>query len=227
MAEKVLLWDFDGTLSYPNKCFSTALYTVVCELGYAIEQSKAAEFINAAYSWKTPNVCYPDKTGEAWWDAMDEKIAAFCGENGIDATDVPKINACFREVLTDVGNYCLYDDTIETLKQCMTLGYKNILATNNYPEILENLKKLGVMPYLTDWVVSSHIGYEKPRKEFYEEAKRRGGNPEIIYMIGDNPIADIRGGKNADLITVAVHACKNSKADHYCETLSDILTLLK
>lgn len=192
-----------------------------------MEEHKTAEFLNTTYSWKNPDEIYPERTGEVWWETLFRKITAFCSENGIRETDIPQINTRFREILTNVENYRLYDDTIETLKKCLELGYQNILATNNYPEITENLKKMGIAPYLTDWVVSSHIGYEKPRKEFYEEAKRRGGNPEIMYMIGDNPIADIRGGKNAGLITVAVHACKNSKADHYCETLSDILTLLK
>ena len=35
---KVLFWDFDGTLSYPNKSFSTALYTVLNENGYEVKK---------------------------------------------------------------------------------------------------------------------------------------------------------------------------------------------
>lgn len=224
---KAILWDFDGTLSYPNRCFSSALYMAVSQFGYTIEKHKTTEFLSTAYSWKNPDAIYIDRTWKVWWDTMFGKITAFCIENGIKVADIPEINARFREVLINAENYCLYDDAIETLKKCLELGYKNILATNNYPEITENLEKLGVAPYLTDCVVSSHIGYEKPRKEFYDEAKRRGGNSDIVYMIGDNPIADIRGGNDAGLITIAVHECKNSEADFYVENLTDILAILK
>jgi len=86
---------------------------------------------------------------------------------------------------------------------------------------------LGIEPYLTDYAVSSHVGYDKPRAEFYNYAKQLCGNPDVLYMIGDNPTADILGGKNAGLITVAVHLCKNSEADFYFEELKNIPAILK
>ena len=46
-------------------------------------------------------------------------------------------------------------------------------------------------------------------------------------MIGDNQVADIKGSKNAGFITIAVHECKNSGADYYCENLIDVLNVIK
>ncbi len=224
---KALLWDFDGTLSYPNKSFFTALHTAVLKAGYIIEKEKTVEFLEKAYSWKTPDISYTDKTGEKWWDTLFCKINLFCLENGIDEAELEKINMRFKELLINAENYFLYDDTVKTLEKCTKAGYKNYLATNNYPEIIQNLKKLGIATYFTDYIVSSHIGYEKPRAEFYNCAKKLSGNPEIAYMIGDNPIADISGGKEAGFITIAVHECKNSAADYYFENLADILSILK
>lgn len=224
---KAILWDFDGTLSYPNRSFSTALYTAISEAGYRMDADRTVDFLNTAYSWKTPDEIYPHKTGEDWWETMYAKTGRFCRENGIKEADISGINTRFRENLTDVGNYRVYDDAVQTLQKCLGLGYKNYLASNNYPEIIENLQKLGIATYLSGWVVSSHIGYEKPRVEFYDYAKRLSGNPEMLYMIGDNPIADIWGGKNSGLITIAVHGCKNSEADFYFENLSDIPAILK
>ena len=130
---KAILWDFDGTLSYPNKSFSTALYNAITECGHYVDRGTAYDFLEGAYSWKTPDITYLDRIGEKWWVDFFRKIDSFCAEAGIERTAFKNIHTRFRQILTDVENYCLYDDTLETLKKCSLLGYKNYLATNNYP----------------------------------------------------------------------------------------------
>ncbi len=223
---KALFWDFDGTLSYPNKLFLKVFSMALCECGHCIEADETVEFLEKTYSWTTPQIDYTDKTGDLWWTTFFEKITDFCVKKGISAAESEKVCVRFRELLIDVNNYELYDDTVKTLEKCAQLGYKNYLITNNYPEIVENLEKLNISQFFTDYVVSSHIGYEKPRQEFFDYAKRISQNPDIAYVIGDNPIADIQGGKNAGFKTIAVHECKNSCADFYLEKLSQIFDLL-
>ena len=46
-----------------------------------------------------------------------------------------------------------------------------VIISANSPEITENLKKLGIAHFFDGLVVSSHIGFEKPREEFFEYAK--------------------------------------------------------
>ena len=225
--KKVLFWDFDGTLSYPNKSFNTALYDAVREYNYDINAEKVSVFITQNYSWKMYDICYPGRTGEMWWDSLGEKINIFLSNEGVSKRDFDKINKRFRELLIDVKNYCLYEDTVETLTRAMEYGFRNVLITNNYPEIISNLEKMNIASFFDQYAVSSHIGFEKPRKEFFEYAKQLAGNPEIGYVIGDNPVADIKGGKAAGLVTIAVHECKNSEADYYVENLINIFKILK
>lgn len=45
-------------------------------------------------------------------------------------------------------------------------------------------------------------------------------------MIGDNPIADIIGGKSAGMKSIFVHKDCYSDADYTCKNLSDIPELL-
>ncbi len=223
---KALFWDFDGTLSYPNKSFFDALDKALLKNGYSFGNNKAEEFLKTAYSWKTPDITYVDKTNSLWWDTLFEKIMGFCATVGVAPADLEKVCSDFKEILTDVSNYKLYDDTAETLKKCMDLGYKNYLITNNYPEITSILEKLGIAHFFESFIVSSHIGYEKPRKEFFEHAKNVAESPEVVYVVGDNLNADIQGGKNMGFTTVAVHRCTESDADYYLENLFGIFNIL-
>ena len=122
---KAILWDFDGTLSYPNKSFFTALYTAVSENGYEIEMGKTEDFLQKAYSWKQYDIIYPEKTGEKWWDSLFGEMNTFLEQNGVGKDDFEKINMRFKEVLMDSDNYRLYDDALEILERCKEMGYKN------------------------------------------------------------------------------------------------------
>ena len=224
---KVLFWDFDGTLSYPNKSFTTALPQALSRYGYEISSSKIDIFMADFYSWQTPEIDYPERTNALWWDTHFRKIQRFCLENHIPNEKIGGICKTFREILIDVSNYKLYDDALDTLETCIRMGYKNYLITNNYPEIVDNIKKLGIASCFTEFIVSSHIGFEKPRAVFFWYAKCRACEPKKAYVIGDNPIADIQGGKAAGFPTIAVHLCQSSDADHYCQNLCDIIDIIK
>jgi putative hydrolase of the HAD superfamily len=223
--DTILFWDFDGTLSHPNKSFTSAFPLSLLERNYSLNDGEIAKFLDTFYSWKTPHIDYTNQTNELWWNIHFEKIRNFCANKNIPASDIDTICEIFRKKLIAVSNYRLYDDTVATLEACIHMGFRNYLITNNYPEILDNLKKLNIADYFSDFIVSSHIGYEKPRKEFFDYAKKVSGAASG-YMIGDNPVADIQGGKDAGFVTIAVHACKQSCADHYVETLSQILPIL-
>lgn len=223
---KVLYWDFDGTLSYPNRSFSNALYLSLSENGFALNEAETAKFLDTFYSWKTPQIDYADQTNDLWWYTHFEKIRNFCASKNIPASAIDTICANFKKKLIDVSNYQLYDDTLATLEACNRMGFKNYLITNNYPEIIDNIIKLNIAHCFSDYIVSSHIGYEKPRKEFFEYARKVAGNPATGYVIGDNPVADILGGQEVGFITIAVHKCKNSNADYYCEKLEQILSII-
>jgi putative hydrolase of the HAD superfamily len=49
--------------------------------------------------------------------------------------------------------------------------------------------------YIDICLSSANIGYEKPHSEAFKTALRECGNPETVWMIGDNIEADIKGAK--------------------------------
>lgn len=94
-------------------------------------------------------------------------------------------------------NYCLYADARDTLERCFRLGYRNYLLTNNYPGIVETVQKLGIGDSFLAFVVSSHVGYNKPCKELFAYVKKLARASEICRMIGDADYWVSWGGRNS------------------------------
>jgi putative hydrolase of the HAD superfamily len=223
---KVLLWDFDGTLVYPNKSFNTALHTALCEYGYKVDAESVKELMLASYSWHNPDDIYPDKKESLWWDTLYKKLESFYKENNVDVADYNKINQTFKNILTSPCNYSLYDDAVAVLEECTRRGYTNYVMSSNYPELPQVIEALGIAKYFKDFFVSSLIGYDKPHREIFEHALKVTGNPEICYMIGDNPIADMKGAKACGIRTVFVHKSGCQDADFEFATLTEVLDIL-
>lgn len=225
MANSAIFWDFDGTLSHPNKRFETALYLAITENGYEADPSVCEAFLETAYPWKQPFSLIV--TEENWWRLLLQRIRSFCKSIGLPAQAASPICERFRELLIDVGNYRLYEDTISTLAHFQNAGYRNYLLTNNYPEITNNLEALGIKSYFSNFVISSLLGWEKPSPMLYAIAKDIAGNPECCYMVGDNPIADIEGGNRAGMKTIYIHNGFLSTAWNCADTLTDTIPLIK
>lgn len=55
-----------------------------------------------------------------------------------------------------------------------------------------------ISKYFDDGIISSNVGYEKPRIELFQYALSVAHFPNRCYMIGDNPVADIIDGKSTE-----------------------------
>ncbi|TMR98815.1 HAD-IA family hydrolase [Nonomuraea basaltis] len=53
-------------------------------------------------------------------------------------------------------------------------------------------------------VNSSLAGWEKPRRRIFEAALEQAGWPERVWMIGDNPVADIAGAQASEIPGILV-----------------------
>lgn len=225
MDDKVIFWDFDGTLSHPNRSFATALRLALTDLGYPVD-ADADAFLQEAYPWRSPLEDHTAEVGEDWWQALFARLDAYCRRQGVPWQTLPRVHSRVREILTAVDNYGLYEDTLATLKACADKGYVQYLLTNNYPEIVDVAGSLGITSFLKDFFVSSHIGYDKPRRELYQHALTAAGQPAICYMVGDNPVADIAGAKAAGIRTIYVHNGPLPQADISVDCLAAIPALL-
>lgn len=228
MYNRALFWDFDGTLIYPNESFAVALQHIMQSYNYKVTMEDARSFLHSTVSWYFPDITYEKRTGEKWWEDLFNKFDFFYERYSVGQYNKKSINYCFKEYVLQSDHYKLYEDTKECLLECKRRGYNNYIVSNNFPELVEPISKLEMKEFFSDFILSTNIGYEKPRLEIFKFALERAGNPSICYMIGDNPVADIEGGNNAGLRTILVHKKKSklTRADYVCETLLDILSIL-
>lgn len=225
--KKVLFWDFDGTLVHPNERFVVTFLKAAHSCGVSIDMDRIRTCFRASYPWNHPDVDYPERTGAMWWESFFEKIQVLYTENQIPEQTACRINRCFQEQMVNNNTYTIYEDTAQVLTQCKKMGYENYVLSNNYPELPLIIEKFGLSGLFSGYIVSANIGYEKPRAELFDYALRTAGFPSCGYMIGDNPVADILGGKAAGLKTILVHRHDSDQADYTCDTLTQILGLLE
>lgn len=219
----VVFWDFDGTLVYSTPLWSNSVYSALksVDCDTSVEFSDLRNCMATGFTWHTPENDYSEMTGEKWWDFMINKICNDYISLGVNGEDAQIAASRVPDIIKNTDNYILFDDTVSVLEKTIEKGYKNVLLSNNYPDLSDVVDQLGLSEYFDDIIVSSQIGYDKPRKEIFDYAKSKYPNEQYI-MIGDNVIADIAGGNNAGMKTVLIHRGFNSSADICCDNLSDI-----
>lgn len=206
MSDKVVFWDFDGTLIYSNESFLYALTTSLANVGYTLGQEEGRAFLRSACTWYAPEKAYTDAVGEKWWDRFFDKLAAFCADIGVGTEKLEQIKAQFRRTVCDERCYEVYADAAEALRLTACAGYENYIISNNFPELSVIAKAFGLDERITDYVLSSCVGYEKPCKEIFEYALELSGRPRDCCMVGDNPIADIEGARKVGISAILVNS---------------------
>lgn len=205
---KALFWDFDGTLVHSRVLWSGAVYRALCECcpdtAVTLEQIRGP--MRYGFTWHTPEEDYTACIGPAWWERMFRRFEDIYAELGVDEETARRASVRVRCLIFRPENYTLYADTLDTLLTCRAMGWRNVLLSNNYPELPAILDALGLTEHFDGVVVSALVGWDKPRREIYEYARNLAGNPKYCIMIGDNPMADIAGARAVGIHTIHVHS---------------------
>jgi YjjG family noncanonical pyrimidine nucleotidase len=129
-----------------------------------------------------------------------------------------------RDYLNVCPTKCnLMPGAVETLDY-LSKNYSLTVVTNGFEEI-QNIKLTsgGLHQYFDHIITSQKAGHRKPAKEIFDYALRVNGadNSETI-MIGDNPITDIGGAKNASIDAVLFNP---DQVDHEIDVHYEIASL--
>lgn len=228
--DRVLFWDFHGTLCIPESLWSVHIWKAATDVlpGCGLTLSEvSAKLCNDGFPWRHPErdmLGYRDP--ERWWEYVGRLFTVTLLRCGLSEADAAKVVPRVRPRILAHENFHLYPDAEPTLRALSARGWKHFILSNNFPELEELCRGLGIHGFFEGFVVSALVGYDKPRREIFERALERAGRPQTCFMVGDNPVADVWGAKNAGVGSILVHGSAVCGADFTCENLTDILKAL-
>jgi FMN phosphatase YigB (HAD superfamily) len=213
---KAVIFDYIGTLvncgNYTMEASREKLVAALAREGFEIAKDKFLEAYIVAHE-KYRKVRYEqlkEVTNAVW---VAEALWNLCFKV---AADDPRIKAALNVFFKD------YVDTLELRVGAKKLTnqarqqFKVGLISNftHAPVIYKSLRQLGINDCFNVIVVSEEVGWRKPSRHIFQEALNRlGVTANQAVYIGDSPIEDIKGAKDAGLKTVFVPSQFNTIKD--------------
>lgn len=209
MAGKAILWDFDGTLAYREGLWSGCLAEVIQENEPAagITRDDVRPLLHNGFPWHTPDRAHPELCSpEAWWEVVEELLFQACCRLGFSGE---KAHAYVRETherYIDVAGFRLFEDTLPVLTALKEQGWRHVILSNHVPELRDIVEGLR-LAQLVDEVLSSAVtGYEKPNPKAFDIGREAAADPDELWMVGDNPEADVRGAEAVGIPAILVRS---------------------
>jgi putative hydrolase of the HAD superfamily len=208
MSDRVVMWDFDGTLATRPGLWSTCVLEVLDEHapGHRASRDELRAALRDGFPWHRadephPELCEPD----AWWAALDPLLGRAFSVAGVGTAQHVDLARAVRARFVDgtVG-WELFDDTRAALQATADAGWRNVILSNHVPELAALVDALGLSDLVERVFTSAVIGYDKPHPEAFRHALRESGNPASRWMVGDNPIADVAGAEALGIPAVLI-----------------------
>jgi len=201
MSSRVVMWDFDGTLANRPGLWGACLLEVLDEHapGHSGTLERLRADLKGGFPWHRATEPHLELSEpDAWWASLSPLLGrAFTGA-GVEEPRHAALAAGVRERFTDgTRGWQVFPDSRPALETTAAAGWRNVILSNHVPELPALVAALG----LTDLVEPGHvftsaaIGFDKPHPEAFRHALRVAGAPDRIWMVGDNPEADVRGAE--------------------------------
>lgn len=189
-----ILWDLDGTLLDFKMSERYALGVCLKSWGVDMTEEMLSLYsgINEAY-WERLERGEVEKK-----ELLPGRFREFFRQAGLEGIDP---EAMQREYERRLGTKTYYvDDSYEIAAKLKEMGLKQYIVTNGILVTQQiKMKNSGFDRLIDSVFISDEIGYEKPRKEFFEIAFGRlpGFRRERALLVGDSLTSDMRGANNA------------------------------
>jgi putative hydrolase of the HAD superfamily len=197
--DRVILWDFDGTLAHRPGMWRGCLIETLDEhaAGHGIDADELRPFLRDGFPWHRPDIAHLELCEpEAWWAPVEMLLSAAYEGVGIDEGRARELARLARNRYIDASRgWQLYDDTIHVLDALRSQGWRHAILSNHVPELATLVAGLGLAPLIDVVLTSAATGYEKPNAKAFELALDRCGRPKQVWMVGDNPRADVAGAE--------------------------------
>ncbi len=167
-----------------------------------------------------------------WYEILRENQYAYSGPDIDKSTIVPDIAKLHRSLT--VEKIKLYRGVYETLAGLKPRYKMGIVSDSQVDHAYPELKMLGIYGFFDAVVVSAEFGFRKPDVRLFNECLRRlGVKPGEAVYIGNDTSRDIKGAKDAGMISILIMTKYGKKdkdvatPDYTIEHIDDINGVLK
>jgi len=136
-----------------------------------------------------------------------EKMYGELARSGIFTEPLPTIEQMISLHYELYTSYAVpYDFAIPAVKALKERGFAVALITNGRSAVQrKKLRMLDMVGLFDEVTVGGEFGLQKPHKEiFLDMAQRLGVDPSEMMYVGDNPVNDIKGSREAGCVPVWV-----------------------
>jgi putative hydrolase of the HAD superfamily len=131
-----------------------------------------------------------------WWEAVEALIARALLRAGIEpATCAELARAVHARFIDPRIGWQPFDDAIPALTALSEAGWTNAIVSNHVPELADIVIGVGLQAHVDRIFSSALVGFEKPNPELFRHVLRSYQNPREVWMVGDNPVADVDGAE--------------------------------
>ena len=219
---RAILWDFDGTLAHRPGMWSGCLLETLDEhaAGHGVEPDRLGPLLRDGFPWHRPDVEHPELCEpDAWWRHLEALLGRAYEGVGIDHARALELARLVRARYVDSSRgWTLYDDTVPVLQQLRRNGWRHAILSNHVPELPSLVDGLGISALFDVVLTSAATGYEKPNRKAFELALERCGQPTEVWMVGDNPVADVEGAEAAGIPAILVR----TEPERRCRSARDL-----
>jgi putative hydrolase of the HAD superfamily len=204
---KAVIWDFDGTLGKRSGRWSDTLVEILDteSPGHGVTASSLMPGLARGFPWHNPERAHPELADpDIWWEHLLGVLRGALASVGVAGSLADLVLARARFEYTRLDRWSLFPDAIPALDRLRGAGWRQAILSNHYPELPDIVRGLGIWDYFEVVLSSAAIGFEKPNSQAIACVIEDLGHPEMAWMIGDNPEADIAGAARCGIPGVLV-----------------------
>lgn len=227
MTIQAVLFDLDNTLTHREKsifAYSQALAKTFEQLLLDVDLAKITSIIH-----RIDNGGYPKK--ELLTHPSIGASVAYALMNELNWKEQPKLDDLTAFWFNQFGEHAVeMSGARELLTSLKEKGYKLAVVSNGgHQTRLNILNGLGLSQFFDEIISSEWVGVSKPDPEiFIKTSQRLGVKVEHCLFVGDHPINDIQGAKNAGMNAIFMEGFNQSemRIEHKIQHLNELWKFL-